>query len=155
MGWFNNGEQAGKKADKRYDKQVEIAYKNAKDQRKYAKESQELAYNDAVLGKTIQERNLNQQMLWQESTAMRGWDHEVQQREAEFNSQVAAFNKSERLFGAQVDLNEYARSMADTSAAAVQSERLTAVGFEGMLSLIHIRLCRRYSLCRSRWSPYH
>ena len=132
MGWFNNGEQAGKKADKRYDKQVEIAYKNAKDQRKYAKESQELAYNDAVLGKTIQERNLNQQMLWQESTAMRGWDHEVQQREAEFNSQVAAFNKSERLFGAQVDLNEYARSMADTSAAAVQSERLTAVGFEGM-----------------------
>ena len=23
------------------------------------------------------------------------------------------------------------------------------------LSLIHIRRCRRYSLCRSRWSPYH
>ena len=24
-----------------------------------------------------------------------------------------------------------------------------------MLSLIHIWRCRRYSLCRSRWSPYH
>ena len=23
------------------------------------------------------------------------------------------------------------------------------------LSLIHILRCRRYSLCRSRWSPYH
>ena len=23
------------------------------------------------------------------------------------------------------------------------------------LSLIHIWRCRRYSLCRSRWSPYH
>ena len=23
------------------------------------------------------------------------------------------------------------------------------------LSLIHICRCRRYSLCRSRWSPYH
>ena len=23
------------------------------------------------------------------------------------------------------------------------------------LSLIHISRCRRYSLCRSRWSPYH
>ena len=23
------------------------------------------------------------------------------------------------------------------------------------LSLIHIRLCRRYAVCRSRWSPYH
>ena len=24
-----------------------------------------------------------------------------------------------------------------------------------VLSLIHICRCRRYSLCRSRWSPYH
>ena len=24
-----------------------------------------------------------------------------------------------------------------------------------ILSLIHILRCRRYSLCRSRWSPYH
>ena len=23
------------------------------------------------------------------------------------------------------------------------------------LSLIHIRRCRRYAVCRSRWSPYH
>ena len=26
---------------------------------------------------------------------------------------------------------------------------------EEVLSLIHICRCRRYSLCRSRWSPYH
>ena len=132
MGWFNNGEKAGRKADKRWDKQRDIAYKNAKDQRKFAKASQELAYNDAVLGKTIQERNLNQQMLWQESTAMRAWDHEVDQRVSEFNSQVAAYNKSERLYGAQVGLNEYARKMAMEAAAAVQAERLDAVKFQGM-----------------------
>ena len=24
-----------------------------------------------------------------------------------------------------------------------------------MLSLIHICRCRRYAVCRSRWSPYH
>ena len=132
MGWFNNGEKAGKKADKRYDKQVEIAYDSANDQRDYMMESQQLAYNDAVLGKTIQQRNLNQQLLWQESTAMRSWDHEVQQREAEFNSQVAAYNKSERLYGAQVGLNARARQLANRSADAVQSERLDAVKFQGM-----------------------
>ena len=27
--------------------------------------------------------------------------------------------------------------------------------FQLYLSLIHIWRCRRYSLCRSRWSPYH
>jgi len=132
MGWFNNGEKAGKKADKRWDKQVEIAYDSANDQRDYMMKSQQLAYNDAVLGKTIQQRNLNQQLLWQESTAMRSWDHEVQQREAEFNSQVAAYNKSERLYGAQVGLNARARQLANRSADAVQSERLDAVKFQGM-----------------------
>ncbi len=132
MGWFNNGAKAGKKADKRYDKQVEIAYDSANDQRDYMMESQQLAYNDAVLGKTIQQRNLNQQLLWQESTATRAWDAEVKQREAEFNSKVKAYNKSERLYGAQVDLNAYARALADESAEAVKGERLTAVSFEKM-----------------------
>ena len=132
MGWFNNGEKAGRKADKRWDKQVEIAYEAAKDHSDYVTESQNLAYNDAVLGKTIQERNLNQQLLWQESTAMEAWDHSVEQQIAEFKSQVKAFNKSERLYGAQVGLNEYARSLADDSAEAVRNERLEALKFQGM-----------------------
>ena len=39
-------------------------------------------------------------------------------------------------------------------------QAVTAVGFGDdpschSLSLIHIWRCRRYSLCRSRWSPYH
>ena len=131
--WFGNSkEKAGKKADKRYDKQVEIAYDSANDQRDYIMESEQLAYNNAVLGKTIQQRNLEQQTLWQETMAQRTWDHEVNQRVSEFNAQVAAFNKSERLFEAQLGINEYARRMADESAAAVQSERLDAVKFQGM-----------------------
>ena len=132
MGWFNSGQQAGKKADKRYDKQIKIAYQAAKDQRKYAKMNQELAYNNAVLGKTIQERNLEQQLLWQEQTAMNAWDAEVKQREFEYNSQMAAYNKSERLYSAQVGLNAHARRLADMSAAAVADERADAVMFQGI-----------------------
>ena len=126
------GGNAGKRADKRHDKGVRIAYDAAKDDWKYRNESQQLAYNDAVLGNTIQERNLNQQLLWQEHTAQRTWDAEVRQRESEYNSQVAAYNKAERLYGAQIDLNQYARKMAMESAAAVQAERLDAVKFQGM-----------------------
>ena len=132
MGWFNNGEKAGRAADKRWDEQRDIAFASANDNRDYATESAALAYNDAVLGNSIQQRNLNQQTLWQETSAQRAWDHEVEQRVSEFNSQVAAYNKSERLYGAQVGLNAYARKMANRSADAVQSERLDAVKFQGM-----------------------
>ena len=125
-------EAAGRAADRRTDKQTEIRYDTDKDNKKYIEESNALAYNDSVLNKTIQERNLNQQILWQEHTQMGKWDAEVRQQEHEFNSQVAAYNKSERLFGAQVELNSYARKMADASAEAVQGERLDAVMFQGM-----------------------
>jgi len=134
MGWLNSGESAGRAADRRWDKQVQIAYDTANDNRDYAMDSAALAYNDAVLGNTIQQRNLNQQQLWQESTSMRAWDAEAAQVATEFNSKVAAYNKSERLFGAQVGLNEYARNLADESGAAVQAERLDAVKFQGMQS---------------------
>ena len=130
----NPGAAAGRAADRRWDKQVQIAYDTANDNRDYAMDSAALAYNDAVLGNTIQQRNLNQQQLWQESTSMRAWDAEAAQVATEFNSKVAAYNKSERLFGAQVGLNEYARNLADESGAAVQAERLDAVKFQGMQS---------------------
>ena len=128
------GGNSGKRADRARDKAVKRQYESDKRWREYNMESEQLAYNDAVLNNTIQERNMNQQLLWQEHTAMGAWDYEVAQREAEYNSQVAAYNKSERLFGAQVGLNEYARMLANESAAAVQSERLDAVMFQGMQS---------------------
>ena len=128
----NPNEAAGRKADKRWDKQVEIAFDTANDNRDYAMDNLALSYNDAVLGTEIQKENLSRQTNWQEMTAMRAWDDEVKERVFEFNSQVAAYNKSERLFGAQVGLNEYARGMAEASAGAVQGERLDAVMFQGM-----------------------
>ena len=126
------GGNSGRRADQARDKAVGRQYESDKRWRVYNMESEQLAYNDAVLNNTIQERNMNQQLLWQEHTAMGAWDYEGAQREAEYNSQVAAYNKSERLFGAQVGLNEYARRLANESAAAVQSERLDAVMFQGM-----------------------
>ena len=138
MGWFNSGAKAGKKQDKRWDKQVMVQYRSAKDQRRYASQQQELNYNNAVLAKEIQQRNLEQQLLWQEQTAMNAWDAEVKQREFEFNSQMAAYNKSERLYGAQIGLNARAREMADTSATAVAEERLDAVMFQGREALLNL-----------------
>jgi hypothetical protein len=52
MGWF--GGDAGKRQDDRIDKQTKIQYAAANDARDFQMEQQQLAYNDAVLGKTIQ-----------------------------------------------------------------------------------------------------
>ncbi len=128
---LGGGASAGRAADRRYDEQVEIAYDAANDQRTYAMESQAHSYNNAVLSRTIQERNLNRQVNFQERSAQRTWDYEVQQREHEFNSQVAAYNRSERLYGAQVGLNQRARSMANEAATAVRDERLLGVNYQG------------------------
>ena len=132
MGWLNSGEQAGRKADKRWDNQVEIAFAAANDQRDYTTDNLALSYNDAVLGNEIQKENLARVTDWQETTAMRAWDAEAKERVFEFNSQVAAYNKAERLFGAQVELNKYARGMARISATDVARERLDALKFQGM-----------------------
>ena len=42
-------------------------------------------------------------------------------------------------------------TIKDTSRPGVDPE----LQYKQGLSLIHIWRCRRYSLCRSRWSPYH
>jgi len=126
------GGNSGRRSDKAADKQTKIAYKAAKDQHKYNWESAQLNYNDAVLSNEIQKRNMEQQLQYQEANAMRSWDFEVQQREAEFNAQMAAYNKSEKLYGAQLGLNRKAYELAAESSTAVRRERLQDVNFQAM-----------------------
>ena len=102
MGWFNSGQDAGKKADDRYDEQVEVAHDAAMDAWHHANESGDMNYVNAVLSNEAQKYNLETQILWQEETAMRQWDYEAEQHLEEYNAKVGAYNKSERLYGAQV-----------------------------------------------------
>eukprot|EP00826_Nyctotherus_ovalis_P000660 TRINITY_DN10006_c0_g1_i2.p1 TRINITY_DN10006_c0_g1~~TRINITY_DN10006_c0_g1_i2.p1 ORF type:complete len:157 (-),score=8.79 TRINITY_DN10006_c0_g1_i2:19-489(-) len=44
---------------------------------------------------------------------------------------------------------------ANLSLIQTSSFLLGVLGFPKYLSLIHICRCRRYAVCRSRWSPYH
>ena len=50
-----------------------------------------------------------------------------------------------------VEKEKAARKMLKRMNLATKIQELTLY----TLSLIHICRCRRYSLCRSRWSPYH
>ena len=45
--------------------------------------------------------------------------------------------------------------MISASHNSFEDNGIKLFGPDGMLSLIHICRCRRYSLCRSRWAPNH
>eukprot|EP00826_Nyctotherus_ovalis_P058493 TRINITY_DN8042_c0_g1_i2.p2 TRINITY_DN8042_c0_g1~~TRINITY_DN8042_c0_g1_i2.p2 ORF type:complete len:241 (-),score=60.92 TRINITY_DN8042_c0_g1_i2:11-733(-) len=66
------------------------------------------------------------------------------------------------------DIRKYSRSMKDAAAELTECKEILRSKQElcqtleskirdedKMLSLIHICRCRRYAVCRSRWSPYH
>ena len=44
---------------------------------------------------------------------------------------------------------------AVTSLNPILEQMQSSKPWKGILSLIHIWRCRRYAVCRSRWSPYH
>ena len=59
----------------------------------------------------------------------------------------------------EIDINgsvKTAQQLADLLAlASIDVEELVSHYTGDILSLIHICRCRRYAVCRSRWSPYH
>eukprot|EP00826_Nyctotherus_ovalis_P051509 TRINITY_DN6441_c0_g1_i5.p2 TRINITY_DN6441_c0_g1~~TRINITY_DN6441_c0_g1_i5.p2 ORF type:complete len:123 (-),score=48.23 TRINITY_DN6441_c0_g1_i5:34-402(-) len=69
-----------------------------------------------------------------------GFEHKEESEEEE--EEVEMGEESER------ELEEYADDLQASSVANNE-------GSEHCLSLIHICRCRRYAVCRSRWSPYH
>ena len=57
------------------------------------------------------------------------WSHAMKVRKIKYNSQVAAFNKSEQLYGAQIGLNQRAAGLAYENAANVNRERQEQLAF--------------------------
>eukprot|EP00826_Nyctotherus_ovalis_P003043 TRINITY_DN1060_c0_g1_i1.p1 TRINITY_DN1060_c0_g1~~TRINITY_DN1060_c0_g1_i1.p1 ORF type:complete len:111 (-),score=29.01 TRINITY_DN1060_c0_g1_i1:20-352(-) len=54
----------------------------------------------------------------------------------------------------QVIVN-FIKRYANIAAGVDGTLQNTIMKYEHILSLIHICRCRRYAVCRSRWSPYH
>eukprot|EP00826_Nyctotherus_ovalis_P023150 TRINITY_DN17816_c0_g1_i2.p1 TRINITY_DN17816_c0_g1~~TRINITY_DN17816_c0_g1_i2.p1 ORF type:complete len:108 (-),score=24.76 TRINITY_DN17816_c0_g1_i2:10-333(-) len=55
--------------------------------------------------------------------------------------------------GVDVELGEVVDETEDSENTVAESTMRNKLRWD--LSLIHICRCRRYAVCRSRWSPYH
>jgi len=97
------------------------AYKNDHAQR---------VYNDAVLNNAIKRRHNEEVSQYKEKSASQQWDYQMQLRQQKHNARVAAYNKSEKMYSAQIGLNQRAASLAFENARNVNAERQNKLAFE-------------------------
>ena len=86
-------------------------------------------YEHQMLANEIQRHHIEETALYQEKSQAQQWDYAMQMREIKYNSQVAAYNKSEQLYGAQIGLNQRAAGLAYQNARNVNRERQEQLAF--------------------------
>eukprot|EP00826_Nyctotherus_ovalis_P024344 TRINITY_DN18842_c0_g1_i2.p1 TRINITY_DN18842_c0_g1~~TRINITY_DN18842_c0_g1_i2.p1 ORF type:complete len:225 (+),score=36.41 TRINITY_DN18842_c0_g1_i2:102-677(+) len=76
-------------------------------------------------------------------------------KQLKVNSQKSINELQEEVKRLQIELRNRNEIMKDTGHSTIHKETFFPFARELELSLIHICRCRRYAVCRSRWSPYH
>ncbi len=117
-GSTDNSEQVAKQYE--YDMES-WAYKNDHAQR---------MYNDAVLNNAIKRKQDETVSLYKEQSAANQWDYQMQMREHQHNARVAAYNKSEKMYSAQIGLNQRAAGLAFENTRNINAERQNKLAFE-------------------------
>ena len=98
----------------------------------YAWDRAQDQYKHQLLQNEIQRRDLLAQNQWQEANQEQQWMYANAVKEQEYNSQMAAFNKSEKMYGWQVKMNQISADMALDDQAAQTDERYQALHFESL-----------------------
>jgi len=111
-------------------KQVEAQYEYDMDVWGYKNSMAQREYNHSVLTNTINRRNQEEIALYKEGTAAQQWDFQMQQRESQHKARVAAYNKSEKMYSAQLGLNQRAAGLAFENARNINTERQSKLAFE-------------------------
>ena len=93
-------------------------------------------YEQTMLANELQRHHIEKQALYTEMSQAAQWDYAMEMREVKYNSQVAAYNKSEQLYGAQIGLNQRAAAIAYDNAANVNRERQEQLAFSAAKSNI-------------------
>jgi len=112
------------------EKQVEAQYEYDMEAWAYKNSHAQRMYNHATLTNVIQRKQLEEEAQYKEATAAQGWDYQNEIRERKHNANVAAYNKAEKMYGAQIGLNQRAAGLAFENARNVNAERQNKLAFE-------------------------
>ena len=120
----------GVQADKRSNKAAAAQYKYDMAMYEYNLDERDRQYEFAMDQTAIARQNAENQINYEEQTSLLDWKFEEEMSIANYNAQVNAYNRSERLFEKQVDYNNIAAEIAYGQNADQLIDRKTKAGFD-------------------------
>ena len=93
-------------------------------------------YNHQLTQNIAQRHDQAVQHKYQTAQQKQQWMYANAQKEQKYNAEVAAFNKSERLYDWQVEMNEISADMALDDQRAQTNERYQALSFETQIAAL-------------------
>ena len=115
------GGQKDSGGGKDWDEVADLQHEQAMNSYNYDWDQAQRGYNHQILQNEIQRHDMAQQHAYQTGMAKQQWIYANKVREAEYNAKAAAYIKSEKMYGWQVQMNQKAAQMAmDTQNAQTQ-----------------------------------
>ena len=132
MGLESKGGGGGQKGSSGpdWDEVADLQHEHAMNSYNYDWDNTQRSYNHQILQNIIQRRDQVEQHQYQTAQQEQQWMYANAVKEAEYNAQVAAYNKSERMYETQLQMNKIAADMAVDDQTAQTDERYQALGFQ-------------------------
>ena len=124
------GIAGGAKADSDNSKAVEAQYEYDTAMYEFDQEERDRLYDYTMDQTDIVRNNTENNINFQEQTSLQSWKFEEEMSIANYNAQVDAYNKSERIFERQVDYNAVAANVAYNQNVDQLRDRKTKAGFD-------------------------
>ena len=120
----------GVKADNDNSKAIEAQYEYDMEMYEFDLEERDRLYDYTMDQTDIVRNNTENNINFQEQTSLQSWKFEEEMSIANYNAQVDAYNKSERVFERQVDYNATAADIAYQQNQNQLQERRIKAGFD-------------------------
>jgi len=119
-----------------WDEVADLQHEQAMNTYNYNWDSAQRGYNHQILQNEIQRRDQAQQHAYQTAQHKQQWMYANALKEQEYNAQVAAYNKSERMYEHQLQMNSISADMAMDAQNAQTEERYQALLFSEQRSFL-------------------
>ena len=117
-----------------WDDVADMQHEQAMNSYNYDWENTQRQYNQMLLQNEVQRHDQIVQHEYQSAQQEQQWMYANAQQERKYNAEVAAFNKSERMFGWQVAMHQVSADMALDEQRAQTNERYQALAFETQIA---------------------
>jgi len=130
------GQKSGGSDGPDWDEVADLQHEQAMNSYEYDWDNTQRQYNHMLLQNEIQRRDQFAQNQYQTGQQKQQWMYANAMKEQEYNAQMGAYNKSEKMYSWQVEMNEISAAMAHEAQSAQTAERYQELVFAGQAAAI-------------------